>query len=426
VQAEAYEAGGRTDLRIALAGIALFVLTYCALDLNKLYALRYGADLGTFLQTIVNMGHGSSWNFGEWRPHLEVHDSWILFFLVPLVALFPRAETLIVIQVLVVAAAAIPLALFARELGLSTKAANLLAVAYLLSPASQGFTYDNFSENVFVPLLAFSGAYFARRHSLWATLLFAQLLMGVKEDEILFAAWFALPCLLFWDRRMGLALLALAVLNGAIYWGTLALLGTHSNTPQYSLAIEDVSGRLTLVALLLAPFAFSPLFVGRWLLLAIPPLAEIVFAQRGAYEPSRIGSHYAAPLLACTAIAAAFGLSRRPRLVPFLVPCALFVMLFVFNDSGLRPGRWPFLVDWNAYDRALAIRNTRSQILLRRRDEGVWAVAASNPLVRLDLRPDPGFVACPGYNTNPMALLSALGVGPKMKLQLCGGVPITQ
>src|SRR5579863_1660376 len=109
------------DMRPVYWAIAVFAVVYVALDFNKFYALRYGADMGTFLQTISNMRHGSSWNFGEWRPHLEVHDSWILFALVPFVALFSRGETLIVAQVLIVASAAIPLALFAREIGVSPK-----------------------------------------------------------------------------------------------------------------------------------------------------------------------------------------------------------------------------------------------------------------------------------------------------------------
>ena len=78
---------------------AAFVVIYVAYDLNRLYALRYGADLGTYLQTLVNLQHGTSWNFGEWRPHFQVHDSWTLTALVPFVALVPRAETLIVVQV---------------------------------------------------------------------------------------------------------------------------------------------------------------------------------------------------------------------------------------------------------------------------------------------------------------------------------------
>ncbi|HEY2553798.1 MAG TPA: DUF2079 domain-containing protein, partial [Candidatus Cybelea sp.] len=149
-------------MRAVYYAVAIFVLAYVALDLNKLYALRYGADLGTYLQTLVNLRHGSSWNYGEWRPHLQVHSSWVLFFLVPLVALLPRAETLIVVQVVAIAAAAIPLVLLARELGVSARAANLLGIAYLLTPSTQGMSYDNFSENVFVPVLVCGGAFFAR------------------------------------------------------------------------------------------------------------------------------------------------------------------------------------------------------------------------------------------------------------------------
>ncbi len=405
--------------------IAIFILVYLALDLNKLYALRYGADFGTFLQTISNMRHGSSWNYAEWHPHLLVHDSWALFALAPLIALFPQAETLIVVQVCVVAAAAIPLVLFARDIGASPKAANLLGITYLLTPSAQGFTYDNFSENVFVPFVIFSTALAVRRRLFVLALLGAQVLMGLKEDEILFVAWFAVACSLFWDRRLGIAALSLAVINGLTFWSIEQYLGSRPISPAYAFSIEDASGRFTLVALLLAPFAFAPVLVGRWLLLAAPLLAEIMFAQKYSYEPSRIGSHYTAPLLACTAIAAAFGIRSRPELARWMVPCAVFVILFVFNDTALRPGRWPFIVDWHAYEQAVAVRETRVPILLRRHDEGVWAVAAVNPLVRLDPHNDPQWVACPAYNTNAVAFFSSLRFNPKAKWKLCGGVPMS-
>ena len=117
-QREAQSKDARAQLTLC-AAIAAFVAVYLAYDLNRLYALRYGADLGTYLQSLVNLRAGSSWNFGEWRPHLQVHDSWALLVLVPLVALFPRAETLIAVQVVTVALAALPLAAFARRLGVS-------------------------------------------------------------------------------------------------------------------------------------------------------------------------------------------------------------------------------------------------------------------------------------------------------------------
>ncbi|MBV8530450.1 MAG: DUF2079 domain-containing protein [Candidatus Eremiobacteraeota bacterium] len=407
-------------MRATYIAVAVFAAIYLALDLNKLYALRYGADLGTYLQTLVNMQHGSSWNYGEWRHHFEVHDSWALVTLVPLVAIFPRAETLILVQVLAVGAAAIPLALLARELGTGARASNFIAIAYLLTPSAQGLSYDNFSENVFVPLLAFGAALAVRRRAYWPALLIAQLLLGLKEDQMLFVLWFAAACALWWDRRIGFALSVLAIANGVGFWVFERAMSQHPNDPAYSLRVFNAGGKISMIALLLAPFAFAPLAIGRWLLLGAPMLAEIVFMRPWNYEPSRIGSHYVAPLLAATAIAAAFGVARTPRFTGALVPCALVVTL-LFNETVLRPGRWPYVVDWLAYARAAALRDSGSAALLRRGDEGVWAVAAANPNVRLDPRPDPHFPRCPAYDTDAAAFFAGLrGAAPQ---HVCGGVP---
>jgi uncharacterized membrane protein len=407
--------------RATYIGVAIFAAVYVALDLNRLYALRYGADLGTYLQTLVNLQHGSSWNYAEWRAHFGVHDSWVLSALVPLVAIVPRAQTLVVVQVLAVALAAIPLVLFSRELGLSARAANLIGIAYLLTASAQGLSYDNFSENVFVPLLAFGGALAARKRSFWLTLLFAQLLMGLKEDQILFVLWFAAACALWWDRRIGLALCVLAVANGVGFSTFERAFAMRPNDPQYGFAIGDPAGKLSMLILLLAPFAFAPLAIGRWLLLGLPLFAEIVFMQPWNYEPSRIGSHYAAPLLAATALAAAFGVARQPGFIRAVVPCAVLVML-LFNDTVLRPGRWPYIVDWAAYAQAVQIRDGGTAILLHRGAEGVWAVAAANPKVRLDPHPDPRFPGCPAYDTNAAAFFASLA--GRMPDRSCGGVPV--
>ncbi len=409
-------------MRGIYAAAAVFAVAYIALDLNKLYALRYGADLGTYLQTLVHLRYGSSWNFGEWRPHFQVHDSWALALLAPLVALFPRAETLIVVQVAAVAVAAVVLVRFAREIGVAPGAANVVGIAYLLAPPAQGLAYDNFSENVFVPLLAFGGALFARKRAFWPALAAAQLLMGMKEDQIVFVLWFAVACALWWDRRLGAAIAILAVCNGVGFAALERAANAAPSVPHYALQVSDPSGKMTMLFLMLAPFAFAPLAVGRWLLLAAPLLAEIVFMRPWNYEASRVGSHYGASLLASAAVAAAFGVRCRPVFARLMIACAAVVMLFVFNDTVLRPGRWPYIVDWNAYARAAALRDSGNVAFLRRRDEGVWAVAAANLEVRLDPRPDPGFVACPAYDTDARAFFGSLiGHAPP---RLCGGVPV--
>ncbi|MBV8725236.1 MAG: DUF2079 domain-containing protein [Candidatus Eremiobacteraeota bacterium] len=412
------------SLRPTYIAVAIFAVVYIALDLNKLYALRYGADLGTYLQTLVNLRHGSSWNYGEWRPHLLVHDSWLLVALVPLIAVFPRAETLVAVQVIAVAAAAIPLAILGSELGLAPRAANAVAIAYLLTPSAQGLSYDNFSENAFVPLLVALGALAVRRRSFWAPLILAQLLLGVKEDQMFFVAWFGIACAVWWDRRMGVALVALAVCNGAGFWIAERAAGAAPNLPHYGLTIADPGGKLTMVLLLLAPFAFAPLAVRWWLLLGIPLLAEIVFMRPWNYEPSRVGSHYTASLVVAAAIAALFASRPYPRLARAMPIAALIAMVFIFNDTVVRPGRWPYIVDWNAYSRAVRIRESGRPLELARREEGTWAVAAANPNLRLDPRPDPAARSCPAYNTNAAAFFQSLA--RRAAPALCGGVPVAR
>jgi hypothetical protein len=172
--------------------------------------------------------------------------------------------------------------------------------------------------------------------------------------------------------------------------------------------------------LLLAPFAFAPLAVGRWLFLGLPLLAEIFFMRPWNFEPSRLGSHYVASLLAATAVAAVFGAARYPRLARYGVPCAIVVML-LFNDTVLRPGRWPYVVDWSAYGRAAELRDSGAAALLARGDEGIWAVAAANPNVRLNPYPDPNARKCPAYNPDARAFIESLA---GQDFAVCGGVPV--
>ncbi len=406
------------------AAAAVFAVVYLALDLNRLYALRYGADLGTYVQMGINLQHGSSWNGAEWRPHFQVHDSWVLAFLAVPLALFPRTETLLVIQVLALACASIPLMRFARDVGNTAATSCAIAIAFLLSPATQGLAYDNFSENVFVPIAAFFGAIAVRRRALWSSLLVAQFLLGLKEDEALFIAWFGVACALGWDRRIGVWLTVIAVVNGLAFTIAERAAGIYPSEPGYSLAIHDPSGKVSMILLLLAPFAFAPLALGWRLLLGVPLLVEIVFAKPWAYEMSRIGAHWIAPLLTVTAIAAAFGVRTWPMSARALVPCALIVGIF-FSDTAFKPGRWPYVVDWQRYARAAALRTSPYEVVVPREYEGVWAVAAVNPRIRLAKHARPGDVKCPSYDTDASAFFASLRFDDASPEPLCLGVPVS-
>jgi uncharacterized membrane protein len=421
-----FDTGIRPTRAIVLAA-ALFAIVYIALDLNKLYALRYGADTGTFVQFLTGEAHGrGSWNGAEYRPHLQVHDSWILLALVPLMAAFPFAQTLLVIQVLAIAAAAVALCAFARACGATPRNATIVAIAYLISPSAQGIAYGNFLENVFVPLLATLGAIAVRRRALIPSLIVAQLLLGLKEDQALFLIWFGLACALWWDRRIGIAIAALAILNGAAFVLFERLTNAHPSLPGYSLHVDDPLVKLAFFAALLAPFAFTPLLL-RWrLLLAAPLVAELTFNRPWAYPIARIGTHWTAPIVAATAIAAAYVIAKNPRTAKPMLACAILCALFL-NDTVLKIGRWPYVIDRPAYATAAALRTTTQTVVVRRPQEGAYVVAASNPhvlLAKYDPH-EPGY--CPAYNKDARAFFASLGLGAwPTNTTLCGGVVIRQ
>ena len=230
--------------RVVVACVLVFAVVYILLDFNKAEALRYGADTGAFLQWLSGEAHGrGSWNGAEHRPHLQVHDSWILLGLVPLVAAFPFVQTLLVVQVLAVAAAAIPLYAFARACGADERGATIVSVAYLLSPSTQGLAYGNFVENIFVPLFAACTALAIARRSLWSSLLCGQLLLVLKEDQALFIAWFGASCTLWWDRRIGSLVTLLAVINGLGFILAERLHGAHPSIPTYGLHVDQGRSR---------------------------------------------------------------------------------------------------------------------------------------------------------------------------------------
>ncbi|MDQ6781296.1 MAG: DUF2079 domain-containing protein [Candidatus Eremiobacteraeota bacterium] len=388
-----------SELRLVLFGVAAFIIVYTVLDFNKLYALRYGVDTGAFLQSLVNFAHhGSSFNWVERRPHMTVHDSWTLLFFAPLVAVLPRPETLLILQVVLIASAAVPLWLFARGVGLTATTATLISFAYLISPTAQGVVYENFSENAFVPLLAFSLALAVQHRALWPALLGAQLLMGVKEDQILFLLWFGVLGAIWYDRRLGLAVATLAAVNGCGYVTFEHASGYAASDPTYGLSDQHWAHDLAWFAEVLIPFAFAPLLLGWRVLLAAPLVAEITLNHSWAMPLANIGFHWTIPMFTLMAIAAVLGIRRQPKLAQYALAGSIVMALF-FNPTVLHIGRYLFPPDWAAYARARADALSGRRIVFHADDEGSYAVAAGNPNAVYFRRDEPMVHAKPAWVT---------------------------
>ena len=368
-------------LRWAIGCAIVFAAVYIALDLNALYALRTNQNTGLYLQSILSfVHHGTTFDQPDGRPHLAVHDQWFVLLLAPAVALWPRPETLIVAQVLALALSAIPLFFFARACGVNDGAAALLCAAWLISPSAQGFAYGGFEPEHFVPLLAFSLALAVRRRSLLGTIVCVQLLLGIKEDQAWFLAWFGVLGL-FYDRRLGVATVVLAAVNGAGYYALEHAFGYAPEHPVYGLRDREWPQQLAFLAEILVPYAFAPLLLGPRILVAAPFLVELFATQDRTFAMYRAGYYYTEPFVAVVTIGAAVALAGRPRLARYALAGSI-LMALLFNTTVLHIGRRPFSAD-PQYAAARAWALTERGVDFPCEDEAAWTVAAPNPNARL-------------------------------------------
>ncbi len=188
--------------------------------------------------------------------------------------------------------------------------------------------------------------------------------------------------------------------------------------------VDDPLQKLAFFAALLAPFAFAPLLLRRRLLLAAPLVAELIFNRPWAYPIARIGTHWTAPIVAATAIASAYVIAKHPRTATPILACAILCALFL-NDTVLKIGRWPYVIDRPAYASAAALRTTQQYVTIRRPQEGAYVAAAANPHVILAKYDPTESGYCPAYNKDARAFFASLNIGPwPPNTTLCGGVPI--
>ena len=370
-------------VRPVIIGAAVFAAVFMLLDLNALHALRANQNTGLYLQSLIDFVRtGSTFDQPDGKPHLLVHDQWLVLALAPLVALWPRPEMLIVAQALALAAAALPLYFLTRTFGAEARPAALLALAFLISPSLQGYAYDGFVPEDFIPLLWCCLALALAKKSWWATALVAQLLLGVKEDEAWFLGWFGVVAFFFYERKLGLTLFALALLNGLGYYEVAHSMGYAPERPRYGLIDREWPQQLGFLVEVLVPLAFAPLFLGRRLLIALPLFAELFFTQDRTYPLYHSGSYYTAPLVTLAAIGSALAIARRPTLARWALAGAVLMALFV-NPTDLRVGRWTWFSPDPQYAVARSWAGGQKPVDFPCPDTGAWTVASPDLQARL-------------------------------------------
>jgi carboxyl-terminal processing protease len=328
------------------------------------------------------MHHLNTWNNSDHTYESQAHDQWMMLALVPFLAVWPHLETVVVVQVLAVAASAAVLWQLALALGAPRPAAVALALAWLISPSVEGFAYDAFTPVCLTPLLAFGLALAAVRGQRVAALLLAQALFGVKEDVALFVIWTSAIVLWKSDRRLAFGIVALGAINLGAYALYESAHAARTVAPQYWLGDPHPLLHLAFLLEVLLPLAFAPLFTGWRMLLALPFMAEL-FLAHGYAEGllARSGSYYTIPIVTLFGLGAALAVARIPRLARVALVLSVLCAL-TLNPTVLRFGRhltspdalYPVARAWGAVDAPVDFPCA---------DQGAWVVAATNPQASL-------------------------------------------
>lgn len=210
--------------------------------------LSASLDLGLEDNLVWNVLHWAKPLFkssplgGPTASHLGFHATWFAFVLVPFYAIRPNAETLLLIQAILLGGAAIPLYLLGRRYVGHWQAA-LIAVCYLLYPGLHGSNLYDFHYLPLGPFFMWFVVYFIEsRRWFWATL-FVLITLSIRED-VAVGLGFLGGLMLLSGRRPKDGLLLLVV--GAAYFIVMkgvvmhkAMGGSDAFVHQYRLLIPE-------------------------------------------------------------------------------------------------------------------------------------------------------------------------------------------
>ncbi|MBQ1212757.1 MAG: DUF2079 domain-containing protein [Clostridia bacterium] len=190
---------------LAVCAALYFAAFNSAVTVSRYLAYRAPAfDFGIFTQIFYSLKEHflplTTCERGYELSHSAVHLSPVFYLALPIYALFPRPETVQIIQALALALGVIPLWLTAKRLGISNKVSALFSAVYLFHPALMGGCMYDFHENSFLPVMILWTVYFAEKNKLIPAIIFTVLTCSVKEDAAVYIAFLGL-FLLFSGRR---------------------------------------------------------------------------------------------------------------------------------------------------------------------------------------------------------------------------------
>lgn len=171
------------------AAIVIYTVVFSLFTIMRNYCFEtYAWDLGIFNQALWTTVHNGRLFY--YTPELlinpsgsffGIHMSPVLFLVLPLYAIAPSPQLLLVFQSFFLALGIVPLYKLAKDIIGYRVAGLAFAFAYLLYPPLQGINLFDFHVQSFLPLFFFSVLYFFEKRNWKAYFLFITLSLMVEE-----------------------------------------------------------------------------------------------------------------------------------------------------------------------------------------------------------------------------------------------------
>jgi uncharacterized membrane protein len=185
----------KVDIGKLLIGTAILTYTLCFsyFTIMNDYAFHtYAWDLGIFNQALWTTLHNGRFFYytaellvNPSGSFFGIHFSPILFLLLPIYALYPARQTLLVVQSLALALGSVPLYKLVMHVLKSRAASLVFVLVYLMYPPLQGINWFDFHVQCFLPVLFLSAVYFLEKENWKGYFFFIGLSLMCEEHAAL-------------------------------------------------------------------------------------------------------------------------------------------------------------------------------------------------------------------------------------------------
>ncbi|WP_394698483.1 DUF2079 domain-containing protein [uncultured Methanospirillum sp.] len=321
---------------IFLLCLGIYILFFSWYSILKMNTFQMNHDLGIFSQALWSTAFEGRFFFNSLEnsinngvtSHFGVHTSPILVVLLPLYAILPGAQTLLVVQTILLGLGAVPIYITAKKY-IGESGAVVLSLIYFLYPALHGVTLTDFHEIAFLPLLLGFFAYACIFKRNIAILILGLICLMIKEDVaviILFASLYGVYLYRNQDQNSFRTYLTLLIVSAI--WVIIAffvimpafspmheLVSTTFISQYYQVSADsnfDLIPRIVYLIEIFIPLLFLPLLSPEILVISIPPFAEIFLSQSGFFN---IGAQYSSLLIVPLFFATIFSLQKIQKKV---------------------------------------------------------------------------------------------------------------